>query len=87
MTWIEWLEGHKTYVVGIITALISLLLVFKIIDWSTEQIAAIMAFIYAIFQMTQRSAMKSETKKVVESNEAVENKIAKLDKTMKESIA
>ncbi len=72
------LEGNKTYITGVATAIVSLLLVFEFVHWNEKQIAAIYAFLAALFGMSFRSAMKTETKNVVQSNEVTQDKTVKL---------
>lgn len=49
---ISYLQGKKTYLIGVITALIGLLQVFGVIHLGSEQLQALMTFLGALFAMS-----------------------------------
>jgi hypothetical protein len=58
MTFINWLEGKKTYIVGVLAAVYAVLVAFGYINFTPDQETAINLLVLALFGMTLRNAIK-----------------------------
>ncbi len=61
---LTFLEGYRTYFLGIAGALINLLQVFGLINWTAPQLVAVNGFLLTVMGVTQRMATAKVEKKV-----------------------
>ena len=59
---IQWLKGKKTYIVGVLAAIINILLAFGIITLTNNQIFGIDGLFIALFGISFRSALNTVSK-------------------------